>query len=833
MNLEPAEFTVDTGLFRQLGELLVGRDATALVELIKNAYDADATTVVVSGENLNNPRAATLQLVDNGVGMTALQFRRGFLRLAARGKTAGDRRSPIYQRRFTGEKGVGRLAAHKLAARIDIDSVAATEGELAAAQLFREQHQDSSSAAITSRLAQSPLTLVQAAIDWDLIEQADTLSDISDGLTLATGNIQRHGGTGTTLRLTHLRHAWDTQDLHDLGRQLGNFEPPKALVAKLPRSILHSPLLFAEPGVRDADRHDPGMRLDLQGDFASPEEYWGQVERSADWILEIRATRGQKVEYALTPTQAGLNENPYGNPLRASIPHPSPTTGPFFDARILLRSGSVPTLERKWSTLNSGIRIYLEGFRVLPYGEVGNDWLSLDFDYTRRAGRFQIDPLLGGPEDDLAALRSLSSRDVSLRLQPNRNYFGAVFLTESGSGGLRTLVNREGFVPDESYDRMVRIVRVGVDILQRAWALASFTQKSENSAAAQRARTNVDTSSLIVNHAPKDPPADPDAARSEGDKTDILDGEESTDAEMPDMPSSATSQGSGARLRQAIVKLQQTMGTVQDNSATTSGPLFNQSSDTDERAREALTEVERSAEALIEDASLLRVLASVGAQLSAFTHEIAQLVPAALAAEQSLEPQPGQRWPTEAVRARRAVTEVRRALERQSSYLVDVASNEGRRRRTRLSLRDRIDVAFQGFQGTAAARDIALINNVAEGLRTPPIFRSELQAILANLLSNAIKAAGDHGIISVDAAPASDGVRFAVQNTGVGVDLANAERWFLPYASTTTDLDPVLGFGMGLGLPITRDLVAEYGGTVRFTPPTSGFSTAVEVVLPA
>lgn len=72
-----------------------------------------------------------------------------------------------------------------------------------------------------------------------------------------------------------------------------------------------------------------------------------------------------------------------------------------------------------------------------------------------------------------------------------------------------------------------------------------------------------------------------------------------------------------------------------------------------------------------------------------------------------------------------------------------------------------------------------------------------------------------------------------MQNTGVGVDLANAERWFLPYASTTTDLDPVLGFGMGLGLPITRDLVAEYGGTVRFTPPTSGFSTAVEVVLPA
>ena len=37
-----ARFTVDTNLFRELGELLVGRSSTALVELIKNAYDADA-----------------------------------------------------------------------------------------------------------------------------------------------------------------------------------------------------------------------------------------------------------------------------------------------------------------------------------------------------------------------------------------------------------------------------------------------------------------------------------------------------------------------------------------------------------------------------------------------------------------------------------------------------------------------------------------------------------------------------------------------------------------------------------------------------------------------
>ena len=48
-------FTVDTQLFRELGELLVGKDSTALAELVKNAYDADARTVTVSGIHLSIP----------------------------------------------------------------------------------------------------------------------------------------------------------------------------------------------------------------------------------------------------------------------------------------------------------------------------------------------------------------------------------------------------------------------------------------------------------------------------------------------------------------------------------------------------------------------------------------------------------------------------------------------------------------------------------------------------------------------------------------------------------------------------------------------------------
>jgi DNA mismatch repair ATPase MutL len=91
-----ATFTVDTHLFRELGELLVGRDSTALVELIKNSYDADATEVVVYGEALSSTTKGFIQIRDNGVGMNRREFENGFLRIAARSKVDNNRRSVVF-----------------------------------------------------------------------------------------------------------------------------------------------------------------------------------------------------------------------------------------------------------------------------------------------------------------------------------------------------------------------------------------------------------------------------------------------------------------------------------------------------------------------------------------------------------------------------------------------------------------------------------------------------------------------------------------------------------------------------------------------------------------
>jgi signal transduction histidine kinase len=134
------------------------------------------------------------------------------------------------------------------------------------------------------------------------------------------------------------------------------------------------------------------------------------------------------------------------------------------------------------------------------------------------------------------------------------------------------------------------------------------------------------------------------------------------------------------------------------------------------------------------------------------------------------------------------------------------------------------------------ARGITVINRVDPEMKSLPMFRSELVTVFLNLVTNAIKAAGEDGRISasgrVEETDRGEVVRVTIQNTGDRVALEESERWFRPFETTTVDLNPVLGQGMGLGLPITRELLGEYGGTVRFVTPRAPYTTAIEVALP-
>lgn len=755
-------FKVDTHLFRELGELLVGRDSTALVELIKNAYDADATEVTVHGHCLDDPERGTIVITDDGNGMSESQFKDGFLTIASRIKEEGDRRSPRLRRRYIGAKGVGRLAAHKLAKLIQIESVPRASGDRA----------------------------ISASIDWDLVEERQTLDELEDtqAVKLTTGPRSPGAPSGTKITLRRLRKKWTSAERSRFFAEVQSFSPPEVLLALAAKHVAGR-LMFDRPEVTDTKATDPGFRPMLQGEFAAGEEFWSTLVEAADWIIEIDASRRMKrIHYWITPTKQCHREVPEARQRRFVEDRPASEGGPFFQARIIIREGPTrgKSAEKTWLGKGSGIRVYLEGFRVLPYGEATDDWLSINADYAKRFRTLQFlegAAFAGEPAD----------KDEGLQFLRMSSYFGAVFLRLSEAATLRMLVNREGFVPDAAFDALTRIVRTGVELSVRVRASAKRSPREEW----RRQRSQR-----------KESPA---AAASE--RMELRQAVEASVAKAQALAEEARKEAAAGNIKKA--------------------------SELIGRAAGEFSESAENLQLLMSEGSILRVLASVGTQMAAFVHEIntllgkATTIEAALQAiRRSVELPP--RTEKLLSRLQEDIGELRRAVERQASYLTEVVSADARRRRSRQKLAARFAAAVGLFQQEAALRNIEIVNQIADELKSPPMFPAEVTVVFSNLLSNAIKAAGDQGRIRAAASTSPSGeTRVRIENTGRKVDPAKGERWFRPFESTTTAVDPVLGQGMGMGLPITRNLLGEYGAEVRFVEPSKGFATAVEITFPA
>src|SRR5580658_1117933 len=110
-------FRVKPRLLTLLGDQLI-RDANlAVFELVKNAYDADATKCSVTLDQPDDPSEARIVVRDNGSGMDESTIRNTWMVIATDFR-AVQRRENVRSRKFNryplGEKGLGRLSIHKL-----------------------------------------------------------------------------------------------------------------------------------------------------------------------------------------------------------------------------------------------------------------------------------------------------------------------------------------------------------------------------------------------------------------------------------------------------------------------------------------------------------------------------------------------------------------------------------------------------------------------------------------------------------------------------------------------------------------------------------------------
>lgn len=124
-NNRPAtlHYRFDVSTFRLLGRELITDRITALFELVKNCYDANAQTVNISFENIN-PLGSESRIVieDNGIGMSYKDIKDKWMVIGTSNKRRNDTSPAPYYRKVVGKKGVGRFAVDKLGAKLVLRS---------------------------------------------------------------------------------------------------------------------------------------------------------------------------------------------------------------------------------------------------------------------------------------------------------------------------------------------------------------------------------------------------------------------------------------------------------------------------------------------------------------------------------------------------------------------------------------------------------------------------------------------------------------------------------------------------------------------------------------
>ncbi|UTY40226.1 ATP-binding protein [Allocoprobacillus halotolerans] len=106
----------------------------------------------------------------------------------------------------------------------------------------------------------------------------------------------------------------------------------------------------------------------------------------------------------------------------------------------------------------------------------------------------------------------------------------------------------------------------------------------------------------------------------------------------------------------------------------------------------------------------------------------------------------------------------------------------------------------------------------------------QIYTLLNNVIGNAIKYNKDHGKVYVDIEEQGDGMKIVVEDTGIGIPLADQNRVFERFYRVDKGRSKQRG-GTGLGLAIVKHIVSHYKGTISLKSELN-IGTTIEIVLP-
>ena len=412
------KFVADAALIRELGERLVGQAHIALAELVKNAYDADATRCIVRvAEN-------EISVIDNGHGMTVREFKDFWMTIGTQHKERGTGKSRNLNRNLTGSKGIGRLAVQFLAHKLEMTTVSESN--------------------IDRQLI--------VTVDWDEVIESPSLieAEARYQLTPRSETFAEQSRCGTRVVMRGLKQTWDEASTRELGRDLWMLQSPMSNYGSLSTNQTDPDDFIVEIHSVDGSLE----RTFADQTRAALENYIAIIEGE----VSRKGARSEALVSVVFRTGEKYVEKFTVKPLLESAE---------WKIRVFNLQGHQSNKisvgdARSYFAKYGGVKVYDAGFR-LPYYGVTQDWLGIEFDHSHRKNRSELLP------DRLQVKRALNDLPTQGRL------FGVVNIDtghetrsatpeQKKSGDiLKIQITRDRLVSNEAYAELHRAVRWSLD----------------------------------------------------------------------------------------------------------------------------------------------------------------------------------------------------------------------------------------------------------------------------------------------------------------------------------------------------------------------------------
>ncbi|WP_338645033.1 ATP-binding protein [Flavobacterium sp. KS-LB2] len=409
-NPKELHFKTNVQLKSIIGKDLINDDNIAILELVKNSFDADAKTVNVKYINLKNnddqivssfsEKTSRLIIQDDGLGMDLGDIQDKWLNIAFSEKKSNKTQ---HNRRMAGAKGVGRFSCDRLGEYLN----------LYAKTKKNEQY-------------------IKLTIDWKLFEIEDDKKEIQSIPLkfeyLSKNEIINSGleafENGVLLEIIKLRSSW-AYPIRDKNENIIKWDTEKFVDLKKYLEKLINP--------NQAFQNDDfGIYLDtpefkIENDLRNGyEKFIGKIENRIFEELDFKSTsiesetreNGTIIYTELKDkgdTIFWLKEKnpfyPFIKDAKLKIYYLNPYAKAFFTRQTGIQS------------VNYGsVFLFINGFRIPPYGDGGDDWLALDQRKAQGHSRY------------------LGSRDLIGHLELNDE-----------NNDFQIISSREGIVKNENY----------------------------------------------------------------------------------------------------------------------------------------------------------------------------------------------------------------------------------------------------------------------------------------------------------------------------------------------------------------------------------------------